>query len=94
MELSLSDVTAVLDVARRVDANPLSLAARIAGFSGDEQQAGVPTWAWVVLALGGGAALALVAYPRVSRLLSNEAPWLSQGGKGPSRSRKVFGRWS
>lgn len=93
MELSLSDVTAVIDVARRVDANPLSLSARLAGLSEVEQRAGVPTWAWVVLGLGAGAAVAVVAVPRMKEFLTNTAPWLSEGGRAPNRSRKVFGRW-
>jgi hypothetical protein len=93
MELSLSDVTSVMEVAKKVDPNPVSLAGRMVGFSSEEQQAGVPTWAWVALGLGAGAVVALVVAPRVRRLLSNSAPWLSQGGKGPTKSKKVFGRW-
>lgn len=93
MDLSLSDITSVLDVARRVDANPLSMTARLAGFGGEEQRAGIPTWAWVVLGLAGGAAITAVAVPRVKTLLSNKAPWISQGADPPRRGKKVFGRW-
>jgi hypothetical protein len=93
MDLSLADVTSVIDVARRVDTNPLRLAGRLGGFSETEQAAGVPTWAWVVLGLGVGAAVAVVAAPRVQHLLSNTAPWLSQGAAPPKPKKQVFGRW-
>jgi hypothetical protein len=94
VDLSLADVTAVMDVARRVDPNPLALGGRLLGFSSEEQESGVPTWAWVVLGLAAGAGVGLVVVPKVRGYLDNSAPWLSQGGKGPSKSRKVFGRWS
>ena len=93
MDLSLADVTSVIDVARHVDPNPLRLGARLGGFSADEQAAGVPTWAWVVLGIGVGAAVAVVAVPRVQHLFSNTAAWLSQGGSPPTGKKQVFGRW-
>lgn len=93
MELSLADVTSVIDVARRVDSNPLRLAARLGGFSDEEQSAGVPTWAWVVLGIGVGAAVTVVVAPRVQRLLSNTSPWLSAGGDPPTKKKQAFGRW-
>ncbi len=93
MELSLADVTSVIEVARKVDSNPVSLAGRMLGFSPQEQQDGIPTWAWVVLGVGAGVAVALVVVPKVQGMISNSAPWLSQGGKSPNKSKKVFGRW-
>lgn len=34
--------------------NPVHAAGSLLGFSGDELEKGVPTWAWVLLALGVG----------------------------------------
>jgi len=34
--------------------NPARAVGSIFGFSGEEMQGGVPTWAWAVLALGAG----------------------------------------
>lgn len=94
MDLSLSDLTTVMNVASKVDSNPLSLAGRLVGFSSSEQRAGVPTWAWVMLGVGTGIGLTVVAFPKVKQFLTNRAPWLSQGGDPPRKSKKVFGRWS
>lgn len=54
MQLSLTDLGTVAEVARQVEANPVSLAGRLLGLSSDEQQAGIPTWAWVTLAFAAG----------------------------------------
>lgn len=71
MQFSLSDLGTVADVARQVDANPLTLVGRFAGFSGDEQRAGVPTWAWILVA--GGACFWLGA--KYGPSLSKRLPW-------------------
>jgi len=50
-----TDVMRLADTARRLEHNPLTLAGKLAGLGTDEQRAGVPPWAWVLLALGVGA---------------------------------------
>lgn len=52
--VSLSDLQTLHVAAQKVDANPMRLVGRLAGLSGDEQSAGIPTWAWCAVALGGG----------------------------------------
>ncbi len=64
MSFSLADVTALSEVAAKVDPNPISLAGRVIGLSPEEQQAGVPVWAWVTLGVSGGGVLGALAYSR------------------------------
>jgi hypothetical protein len=52
--MGLADWSAAAEVAQKVDPNPMRLAGRFLGLSGDEQAAGVPTWGWCALALGLG----------------------------------------
>lgn len=52
---SPADVIKIVQTARQLEANPLSLAGRFFGLSGDEARAGVPPWAWCALAFGAGA---------------------------------------
>lgn len=54
---SPSDVIRVVDTARKLEANPLHLAGRFLGLGQAEQRAGIPTWAWMALAFGAGAAV-------------------------------------
>lgn len=54
MELSLSDLSVAAEMAHKVDPNPIRLAGRFLGLSGDEARAGVPAWGWCALALGVG----------------------------------------
>lgn len=54
---SIGDVSTIIDLASRVDANPVRLAGRTLGLSADEQQAGVPKLA----VLGGVAMLSFAA---------------------------------
>lgn len=57
MEFSLSDISALADVAQRVDSDPLSLVGRIIGLAPAETKVGIPGWAWATVALGAGAYL-------------------------------------
>jgi hypothetical protein len=93
MEFSLADVETLLNVAQKVDANPVSLAGRLVGFSGPEQRAGIPPWAIAIVAVAGTAAAVYYLGPRVQEVYDNSQGWLSKGGKKPNKSRKVFGRW-
>ncbi len=52
MEFSLADIGTAAAMAQKVDPNPLRLAGRVLGLSGDEVSAGIPTWGWCVLAAG------------------------------------------
>lgn len=52
---SPSDVIKVVHTARQLEPNPLSLAGRFLGLGATEQRAGIPTWAWLVVAFGAGA---------------------------------------
>jgi hypothetical protein len=49
--------------------NPLSLAQRIAGLGETEQRAGVPTWAWIVVAVGVGAVAGVHFGPQITSFL-------------------------
>jgi hypothetical protein len=66
MQFTLSDLGTVATVAQQIDANPLSLAGRLTGLSGDEIQAGVPTWAWLTLGAVAGGVLLVMAKRRFS----------------------------
>jgi hypothetical protein len=55
--VTLSDAQAVWRGAQSLDPNPMRLAGRLAGLGSAELEAGVPTWAWVVVAFGAGAAI-------------------------------------
>lgn len=65
MQLSLTDLGTVADVAQQVEANPIMLAGRLIGLSGDEQRAGIPVWAWVSLAFVAGAAVTVKYGPAI-----------------------------
>lgn len=94
MELSLADVETLMTVANKVDANPMQLVGRLAGFSGAEQRAGIPTWAIALLAVGGTAAAVYYLGPKANELAQNAKGWMSRTGKKPNGKRTVFGRWS
>lgn len=68
MQFTLADLGTVADVAQKIDANPLTLAGRLAGLSGDEQRAGVPSWTWAVLGVVGAVGLAWYAMPKLKRI--------------------------
>ena len=57
MDVSLSDIGALADLAQKVDSNPLSLIGRILGMAPEETKVGVPGWAWATVAMGAGAYL-------------------------------------
>lgn len=54
--VSPQDVERWWSVAQTVD-NPTGLAGRLVGLNESEQQAGIPTWAWVGIGLALGAVL-------------------------------------
>jgi hypothetical protein len=64
-----SDIQNFATAARAIDANPLRVAGRMAGLGAGELEAGIPTWAWVLVAFGAGAAAGIVLYPRLSKKL-------------------------
>lgn len=49
--------------------NPLSLAQRMAGLGETEQRAGVPTWAWLLVAFGAGTLVGVQVGPHVRDFL-------------------------
>lgn len=53
--VTLGDVQQAWAGAKRLDASPIRLAGRLAGLGSAELEAGVPTWAWIVVAFGAGA---------------------------------------
>lgn len=57
--MSPADLEKVAGAAMRIDPNPLKIAGRALGMGDAEMQAGVPNWAWVVLALGAGAVVGI-----------------------------------
>ncbi len=67
--ISLGDVQQAWAGAKRLDTNPLRLAGRLAGLGTTELEAGVPTWAWVVMAFGTGALLATLYGGKVTSKL-------------------------
>jgi len=67
--ISLGDVQQAWAGAKRLDTNPFRLAGRLAGLGSTELEAGVPTWAWVVMAFGTGAVLATLYGNKVTSKL-------------------------
>jgi hypothetical protein len=55
-----------------IDQQPLRVAGRLAGLGSDELEAGIPTWAWITIALGAGVAVGVIygeaAKAKVGRL--------------------------
>ena len=59
-----SDVGKALGLLSKLSAgNPIAIPARLMGIGAEEQKAGVPTWAWVVLAFGAGAVVSAAYWP-------------------------------
>jgi hypothetical protein len=52
-----TDMLTLARTARKLDANPFSLAGKLVGLGADEQRAGIPAWAWVVAGVGVGIAI-------------------------------------
>lgn len=52
-----TDVMTLVRTARKLDANPFSLAGKLVGLGADEQRAGIPAWAWVLAGVGIGVAI-------------------------------------
>ncbi len=65
--VSLGDVQKAWTGVKSLDANPLRLAGRLAGLGSDELDAGVPTWAWVTVAFGAGALVAVMCGDKIYR---------------------------
>jgi hypothetical protein len=69
--MSPADLEKVAGAALRIDPNPLKLVGRAVGLGTDEMEAGVPTWAWIVLAVGAGAFVGIKYGPE----LKKRWPW-------------------
>ncbi len=65
--MSPADLGKVAEAAMKIDANPLKLVGRTLGLGDAEMKAGIPTWAWVTLALGAGAFVGVKYGPGISR---------------------------
>ena len=65
--MSPADLEKIATAAMKIDANPLKLAGRAVGLGEAEMSAGIPTWAWVTLALGAGAVLGIKYGHHVTR---------------------------
>lgn len=57
--MSPGDLEKIAGAAMKIDANPLKLAGRAVGLGDAEMKAGIPSWAWIVLALGAGAVVGI-----------------------------------
>lgn len=58
--VTLGDVQNAWGAAKALDPKPLRLVGRLAGLGSAELDAGVPTWAWITIAFGAGAAASLL----------------------------------
>ena len=58
--VTLGDLQKAYGAAQALEARPLRLVGRLAGLGNSELDAGIPTWAWVTIAFGAGAAAALL----------------------------------
>lgn len=65
--VSLGDLQKAYGAAQALEARPLRLVGRLAGLGTAELDAGVPTWAWVTIAFGAGAAASLLYSERLRR---------------------------
>lgn len=65
--VSLGDVQRAWGAAQSLEARPARLAGRLAGLGSSELDAGVPTWAWVVIAFGAGATVSVLYSDRLRR---------------------------
>lgn len=63
--VGLNEVQQAWGAVRKFDPNPVRLAGRLAGLGSSELEAGVPTWAWVTVAFGAGALVAVVFGERI-----------------------------
>lgn len=52
-----ADMMSLVRTARKLDANPFSLAGKLVGLGADEQRAGIPAWAWITAGVGIGIAI-------------------------------------
>lgn len=65
--VSLGDLQRAYAATQALEARPLRLVGRLAGLGSAELDAGVPTWAWVTIAFGAGAAASLLYSDRLRR---------------------------
>lgn len=68
LQVQTSDVERMLNGVGAIQ-NPKGTALSFLGLSPEEQQAGVPTWAWAVIALGAGVYLGNRYAPKLKGLL-------------------------
>jgi len=64
-----TDVMTLVRTARKLDANPFSLAGKLVGLGADEQRAGIPAWAWVLAGVGIGVAVGWKLAPAAKQRL-------------------------
>ena len=65
--MSPGDLEKIAGAAMKIDANPVKLVGRTVGLGESEMAAGIPGWAWIVLALGAGAVLGIKYGHHVSK---------------------------
>jgi hypothetical protein len=65
--MSPGDLEKIAGAAMKIDPNPLKLVGRSVGLGDAEMQAGIPSWAWIVLALGAGAVVGIKYGHHVTR---------------------------
>jgi hypothetical protein len=88
-----STVLPLLGMVRDIDPNPRRLAGRFLGLSGEEADAGIPTWAWAAGALLVGVALGVVVAPHASMARNSLKNIAGKARQVASGDRKVFGRY-
>jgi hypothetical protein len=67
--MSPADLEKIAGAAMRIDGNPLKIVGRSLGLGDAEMAVGIPTWAWVTLALGAGAFVGIQYGPDLKRKL-------------------------
>lgn len=65
--MSPADLEKLAGAALRIDSNPLKIAGRAMGLGDAEMRAGIPSWAWVLFALGAGAVVGIKYGPALTR---------------------------
>jgi len=82
--MSPSDLGTIYRAASAIG-NPIAIAGRFAGLGEAEQQAGIPSWAWVVLALGVGVVVGVQYGPSLKGL-----PFLRRNASRGSNNRQFL----
>jgi len=68
--VSPQDIEKILKGAKAIG-NPMAIVQRFAGLGEAEQQAGIPSWAWLSLAVGVGVVVGMQLRPAVDDFLQN-----------------------